>query len=102
MKGQGIGSCKGEKMKQILITRSQLNQIIAVENGKLAGKIASDENDFKKGLILTRYVCDLSENILNRLFGEMTEEELHIEEVKADEALHRMNEIIKGWQDEQC
>ena len=100
MKGQGIGSCKGEKMKQILITRHQLDQIIAVENGKLAGKVAREQNDFTIGLKLTSYVCDLSDHVLNRLFGDMTDEDLRIEEAKAKEALSRMKELEKGWEDE--
>lgn len=84
-------------MKQVLITRSQLDQIIAVENGKLASRIATDQNDFELGLRLTSYVCDLSGNILNILFGELSDEEAVIEEVKSEETLSRLKELLREW-----
>ena len=84
-------------MKQVLITRSQLDQIIAVENGKLSAKVAIEQDDFKLGLWLTNYVCDLSDNILKRLFGELSNDEAAIEEVKCREALSSLKELLREW-----
>lgn len=84
-------------MKQVLITRSQLDQIIAVENGKLASRIATDQDDFELGLKLTSYVCDLSEKVLIRLFGEPADEDLKIEEIRSQEALNAMKELLREW-----
>lgn len=84
-------------MKQVLITRSQLDQIIAVENGKLASRIAVEQDDFELGLKLTHYVCELSDKVLERLFGEPTDEDLRIEEIRSQEALNVMKEILREW-----
>ena len=84
-------------MKQVLITRNQLDQIIAVENGKLATRIAIDQDDFELGIWLTSYVCDLSEKVLERLFGEPTDEDLRIEEIRSQEARSRLKELLREW-----
>lgn len=84
-------------MKQVLITRNQLDEIIAVENGKLASKVAIEQDDFKLGLWLTKYVCDLSDKVLIRLFGELSDDEATIEEVKGREALSRLKELLREW-----
>lgn len=84
-------------MKQVLITRSQLDQIIAVENGKLSSRIAADQNDFELGLKLTHYVCELSDKVLDRLFGEWSDEEAAIAELKGQEALSRLKELLREW-----
>ena len=98
-KGQNIGFCKGEYMKQILITRGQLDRIFAEENGKLAVKYANEANDFEVGLMYTLYVTDLTDAILTRLFGEATEEDIKVAEVSAMECLNNMKENLRQLND---
>ena len=82
-------------MKQILIKRHQLDRIIAEENGKLAGKLAIDEQNFELGLAYTHYVCQLSEKILNRLFGAMDDKDLDDIAEWSEEAFKRMLKILE-------
>lgn len=82
-------------MKQILITRHQLDRIIAEENGKLAGKVATEENDFMLGLAYTHYVCELSEKILNRLFGALDDKNLDDIVEWSEESFKRMLNILE-------
>lgn len=86
-------------MKQILLTRNQLDRIIAEENGKLAAKKASASDDFIMGLLITTYVCDLSTNILNRLFGAEDENDKEDLLKWGTECSNKLNKMLEDLDD---
>ena len=82
-------------MKQILITRHQLDEVIAIENGKLASRIAMEEKNFQLGMAYVHYVCELSEMILNHLFGEPDDQDFDTLCKWCDESKEKFLKILE-------